>query len=272
MPTDFASLPRVNAGNLETEDPNKSILFTGFSGGGKTRSSLSAPGPIVTVYADANRETARDAAVLRKDIEIMPLTTWADYEDVFVPTVRNRKVEEYLGLDSVRTIVVDTISSLAGELVAETQGSRSALAIQDWGTILRKLSTTTRDLVNTTRPTKDHPGYNIIFNTHLNEKEDNGNLLGYKPAIMGQFAGKLPAFFDYVFLCEAQLVAENKTVDGKLKAVKVRQHKLYTVPPSHLYFCKGSSKLPPEIIIKDGEFVWDILSKYWDHKTPVAAG
>ena len=171
IPSDLTNLPRVNRGNLAKTDPNKSIIFSGPSGSGKTYASLSAPGPIISIYTDPNRETAKQQMQTREDgaIEVWPLSDWATYEDTIVPGVRNRLLEETFGVPKVATVVVDTIDFLAEMMWNEIQGTRNKMPIHEFGTGLRKLATTTRDLVNATRPLPSseqhpdgHPGYNFI--------------------------------------------------------------------------------------------------------------
>lgn len=236
-----------------------SVLFKGPAGSGKTRSALTFPGPILSIYADVNRDTLRTMSAQGVEVMPMPVESWSFYQDKVVPLVKARR----LGLPKEpRTIVVDTIDFLSDLMWREIQGSKSNLSQPDFGKGLRQLMTTTRDLVYATSPRGDHPGYHVVFNCHIRDvTDDSGSLVKIAPAIMGQFKDQIEDCFDYVLITQSE-VASNVT-DGRVQ--KVRQFKIFTAPPDRYQTAKGGS-LPTEIIVPNDASTFDLLNQHWKIK------
>jgi hypothetical protein len=243
-------------------DSRVSLLAKGPSGSGKTTLACSFPEPVFMVYADVNRDTVRRMAVDQgRDISGVPVEAWNEYQNDVVPEIAARKLD-------AATIVVDSISFLAQIMWANIQGTRAHLTQQDFGTGLRRLSETTRDMVAATMPRGDHPGYHVIFTTHLRDvTTEGGALLKVSPLIMGQFKDQLEAYFDYAVLTSAEMLTTTEKVNGQTKAVRSRQFKVITTPPDRYNTCKGGD-LSPEIIIADGASAFDEMNKTWKLGTP----
>jgi hypothetical protein len=258
----FNNLTRFHAGNIA--ESRLSVLLKGVSGSGKTHASLTFPEPILSIYADVNRETMRRSIDSGVQVEGLAIDNWADYSSVVMPEIVNRKVQ-------AATIVVDTIDFLADLMWRNIQGTKHALAIQDFGTGLRRLGETTRDLVASTIPRGDHPGYHIVVCSHLKDvSDDGGALLKIAPAIMGQFANTIEDYFDYVLLCRGELTTSvEKDPSGRTRSVKAKQYKILSVPPDRYHTCKGGG-LPPELVIPEGARAFDILNEYWKVQSPVS--
>jgi hypothetical protein len=237
-------------------DARLSVLLKGASGSAKTETALSFPDPIRVIYTDVNRETVRKAIARGVKIEGTAVRTWSEYSDQIVPTLVSRKFEG-------NTIVVDTVDFLSALMWKDIEGTKARLAIQDFGTGLRRLSETTRALVSLTLPEGDHPGYHVVFTSHLKDvSDDSGALLKVAPAIMGQFANQIEDYFDYVLLMQSELASKVETVNGVTKNVKSKQFKIWSVPPDRYHTCKGGD-MPAELIVPQGTKAFDLLNEYW---------
>ncbi|MBK25968.1 MAG: hypothetical protein CME70_18345 [Halobacteriovorax sp.] len=238
-------------------DSRISLLAKGPSGSGKTTLALSFPEPIFLIYADVNRDTVRRLAVDGgRDIKGIAVNEWNEYQTQIVPQIISRRIE-------ASTIVVDSISFLAQVMWRDLQGSRSHLTQQDFGTGLRRLSETTRDIMATSIPRGDHPGYHIVFTTHVRDvTSEQGALLKVSPNIMGQFKDQIEAYFDYAVLTNSEMVSSTKKVNEKTVAVRSTQYKIITSPPDRYNTCKGGN-LPPEIVISEGGSPFDEMNKTW---------
>ena len=227
----LAALASINATNVGEQ--KISALYKGPSGTGKTYNALSYPDPVRGIYADPNLKTLADQIKAGKDIDLVVPSTWAEYEDIFCPAVDNRLVE-------AETIVVDTIDFLSQMMWTEIQGVKPRLTIPDFGLGLNKLVKTTRQLTRATRSIEGKRNYNVIFCVHTRDvTDDSGGLEKIAPAIMGQFKDAIEGFFDYVFLCEATIVSEIKSVNGRKVSVPSARFQVRTVPPSPKHTCKG---------------------------------
>lgn len=260
------SLDKLRVFNAETMvDSRISLLAKGLSGSGKTSLACSFPEPVFVVYADVNRDTVRRMAIDQgRDIFGVAVDAWHEYHNQVVPEIAARKVK-------ASTIVVDSISFLAQIMWADLQGTRAHLTQQDFGTGLRRLGETTRDMVAATMPRGDHPGYHMVFTTHLRDvTNEQGALLKVSPLIMGQFKDQLEAYFDYAVLTSAEMLTKTEKVNGVTKAVHSRQFKVITSPPDRYNTCKGGN-LPAEILISDGSLAFDEMNKTWKLGTPATA-
>ena len=229
-----------------------SVLLKGHSGSAKTETALSFPGPIHLIYTDVNRETVRKA--IARGVEIA--RRMLEEASGVMPPIFNREVK-------ASTIVVDTYDFLVELMWRDIEGSRNKLAIQDYGTGLRRQSETTRQLVSCTMPQGDHPGYNVVFTSHLKDvTDDTGSLLKVTPAIMGQFANKLEDYFDYVLLLQGEMASSVQQVGGVSKSVKTKQFKIWSVPPDRYNTCKGGG-MPAELIVPEGTNAFAMLDEHW---------
>lgn len=225
--------------NPTASEPGRiSGLYLGEAFSGKTHNACTWPSPLVCSF-DPDNMTAR----MMPGVWVLELESWSEFEGVVMPYVRNRalgklvceRVPEMKDKEPplIETLVVDTISVGATKLAQEMQGTRDKLAIQDYGTILNKLTATTLQCTDTTKARK--PGeatYNVIFTSHLTtETDDNGAVIAVRPAIVGQFKGMIARMFGFCFLCE-QLVSTS-IVNGQ--AIKVEKRHVYTVPKSNAY-------------------------------------
>jgi hypothetical protein len=249
----FNKLQRLTVESVETM--GKTVLGKGPSGSGKTTLALSFPEPLIFAYADKNRDTVGQALLSGRKVDPILIRHWGDYQDVFVPTVKNRLVE-------ANTIVVDTIDFMATLGTKAIKGTKSGLSQNDWGAFFDKMWDTTSDLTEAASPTQTHPGYNIVFLSHTKQVTDeDGKLLRHGCSIPGSFVDKIEDFFNYVLICEAGVVGRQ---DGNT-IKKERQFKILSVPPNRYHTCKGG-KLPPEIIVPEGESAFEKLNQIWKIK------
>lgn len=216
-----------------------SVLYKGASGTGKTFNMLTFPQPIVVAYFDVNRKTLTDA--MRAGVNVKPVfpNTWAEYQNIFVPAVKNRQLE-------ARTIVVDTLDFLAMNLMwPSIQGTKSSLAQADFGTGLNRLVSTTTDLVEATRYIPGKRNYHVVMGCHLRSETDaTGNLVRITPSIMGQFKDIVEDCFDIVLLCGAELAARNIKTGDRTVSQPYKRYYANTVPPDRYHTCKAPSGMP----------------------------
>jgi len=145
----------------------------------------------------------------------------------------------------------------------DIEGTRGKLTMQDFGTGLRRMGEATRALVSLTLPYKDHPGYHVVFTSHLKDQtDDSGSLLKIGPALMGQFANQIEDYFDYVLLMQAEMVAKIEQVNGVTKSVPSKQFKIWSIPPDRYHTCKGGD-MPAEMVVPNGGKAFELLNEWW---------
>ena len=252
------TLPNMPAININTIANSKiSLMLKGDPGTGKTHTALSFPTPIFVAYAATNRATLRKHITADPSIIGNSIDSWEDFENQLKPAIMNREIP-------AATILVDEISSVAELMWKKIQGSRPNLTIPDYGTGGRWMRDCTKAMCSATAPRGDHPGYHIVFTTHLRDRknEDSGELIGIVPDLMGKYAYKIEGEFDYSFLCEAEVGKDAVPTEGGTKLVLSKKFKFYTVGPNKYHKCKGGG-LPPEIVVGEGESAFNILNGYW---------
>ena len=249
----FNDLPRITEEGAQ--DMGLTVLLKGFSGAGKSSLAVGFPEPICYIHADSNKLVAKAAKAAGRNIDLIALEDWGNYEDIIIPEAKARQIP-------ARTLVVDDASSLAYNLINKMQGSKARPSFEDYAAILRRQFETTMAITNTAIPQGAHPGYNVVFTSRLKDYNDeSGALLGYQCCMWGQFKDHIESFFNYVLLCESSTA--NKIVANKSQLA--RQFKIYSVPPNRYHTCKGG-KLPPEIVVPDGKDAFEILNQYWKVK------
>jgi hypothetical protein len=208
-------------------------LYQGDAMSGKTHMICTWPGLVLFCF-DPDTQTARKMP----GVHIVELESFAEYEEVVVPYIKNRSVHELVSLpeDRVQSVGIDTISLGSTYLAREIQGTRGNMTQQDFGLFLNKLTSTTMQCVEATREREDGaPSYNVLFGAHLKTVTDaQGNVVGIRPAIMGQFAGLLPRLVGFNFLCE-HVVRSQMRHGQPTEEIPVWQ--VRTVPKSDLYVC-----------------------------------
>lgn len=237
----------------------RSLLNKGASGTGKTHFALEgAPGPIALVYQDNNRMTLDWWLKRRSDIYELHFDTWADFDDKFVPKVKNRLID-------VATVVIDTGDMVQAMMWREIQGNKSRLTTPDFGTGFNRLSATFTDLTDACRPIKankgrsylpeGHPGYHLICNWHLYDvTNDSGSLMRTTPRVLGQFKDHVEDLFDLVLLMDSALEGSVEDVEGRKVMVNHKRCFARTVPPNEYHTTKAPLDWPP-IIKSYGELV-----------------
>lgn len=278
-PDSFAKLNQFDSVSI-LEDRKFAVLFKGRAGAGKSTAALSFPGPHYIVTADLNDETNREGALDGKLFGGAHIGRgeWGHYADIIVPAVVNRRVQvenketgEWI---PAQTIVVDSISFLAQICMHDIVGNNDRTQ-RDYGRLLDRLQDTTASMLSARKPMRNqkneitHPGYNIVFTCHLRDLTDTeGNVLSVAPDIDGQFRGRIDACFDYTLLCKSEMKTSLVEIPGGGKrAEKSKQFTLYAAAPDAKTECKGG-RLPAELIIEEGQSVYDRLNETWKVGVP----
>lgn len=199
-------------------------LYQGEAMSGKTHNLCTWPSPVIVCF-DPDTQTARKM----DGVTIIEVESFKEFEQKVVPHVKNRTLHELVN-HPVETFGVDSISIASMYLAMEIQGSKERLAIQDFGTLLNKLTSVTMECTEAARFVEGKDSYHIIFTTHLQTivGKDGGGIECVRPAIMGQFKDLLPRLFGFAFICEAG--AEVTTSPGK-PAVSRPSWQVRTFPP-----------------------------------------
>jgi hypothetical protein len=249
----FDNLPRITEEGAQ--EMGHTILLKGFSKAGKSSAAVGFPEPILYINSDPNKGVARAARAAGRNIDLIPLRSFQDYENVILPSLKNREPD-------VRTVVVDDASSLGKMLVDEAKGTKARPSRDDYASILNRHWSGMQILTDTATPKGDHPGYIVVVTARLKEDtSEDGALERYQCCMWGQFKDHIESFFNYVLLCEGGTASE---VVGNVSKL-VRQFKIYTVPPNRYHTCAGG-ELPPVITVGDGESAFSILNQYWKIK------
>jgi hypothetical protein len=231
----------------------RSILLKGAGGSGKTDFVLrDTPGPILNVYQDNDRMTLEKFLARRDDIHEVHFDTWAEFDDQFVPLVKNRLID-------VPTIVIDTGDMLQGMMWREIKGNKSRLTTPDFGTGFDRLSDSFKILTGGCRPLAPnpkrsyvpggHPGYHFICTWHLYDvTTDQGALVRTTPRVLGQFKDHLEELFDIVLLMDTALTGEVQEQPGGAR-VMVNKKTCFarTVPPNQYHSTKAPLDWPEKI-------------------------
>lgn len=196
------------------------ILVQGPGMSGKTTFAAGFPDPL---FVDWDENATLD----QFEVNTVGNISWREYKDELVAMASARRLE-------CKTIVLDTLSlGVSNQLAPHVKGSAAKLRIQDFGTILDELMSTTRSLLEATRPTNDHPGYNVVVCCHDHKETDEGGaVIAIRPAILGQFRDILPRLVDVVLIAEQRL--ERVTQAGEPSYME-QKYVLHTRPPSGLY-------------------------------------
>lgn len=241
-------------------DKKLAILQKGPAKTGKSRGAYTFPPPVFAVYTDPNRLTVQQMQEQGFEIDARRVTSWVDYERKIVPAITNRLID-------AQTIVLDTIDMLLDQMWRQIQGSRSKLAIQDFGTGLQWASDTTYQLVSSTMPrgkpgdANYHPGYNIIVNVHVKDvTNDSGALVKVCPSLMGQFKDDLESYFDAVLICDKDIrVTPQQGAPAKRETI----YKVLTQPPDRYQTAGAPADWPPEFVLRAGENLYDKIRPLW---------
>jgi hypothetical protein len=222
-------IPRLDKSNISGF--KRTVLYKGESGKGKTTCAFSWPQPIVSVYSDPNLGVVQGLVEAGADIDLVMVQSWEQFADRFVPMASHRLLR-------ARTIVLDSFDFLAEMMWRKIQGTKSKLAIQDFGTGLDLMSTAMRQLVDIVKPLPGKPAYNLIVTTGIkSDTDDSGAIVKIGPAIMGAFKDRLERYFNTVLLCDS-VIGGVTTPDGKI--TPVAKWFVHTVPPSSHHTCKDS--------------------------------
>ena len=232
----------------QIQDQGHTVLYKGPSGTGKTHNILSWPEPIVVAYFDSNLLTLRQA--MARGVKVTPYfcENWQQFYNEFVPAVVHREFD-------AKTIAIDTIDPLGIMMQKDVQGSRPRLTQADFGSILNRWIDVFGQLVDCTKHTNTHVGYNFVAAVHLKDvTNDGGTLVRITPQIMGAFKDILEQFFDWVLLCEAKA-----RVVGT--AAPVKEYTVRSISPNNYHNCKGGglpavcSGLYDELMKHSGELL-----------------
>lgn len=174
---------------------------------------------------------------------VIEVESWMEFEKDVLPYVRARElhklVKAKLGMEvPVQTLGLDTYSVAAQRLVREINPDpNKQTTMQQWGRLLSTLTDVTMQMIDTTRQyQEDQRTYNVIINAHLTfvgGGEDGNKVVGWRPAIPGQFRDILPRLGGFTFICKQEVTQTLSRQSGKPEAV--RTFKVHTAPPSDLY-------------------------------------
>lgn len=176
------------------------VIF-GPSKAGKTWLADTAPGPRVILDAEGKTRFLPSRKKYWDPLAEKPPEADGTWDTCIVPVRSYRTLEqarEWLvsGQHPFRSAILDSISEAQQRAVDEVVGVKQAQT-QDWGTLLRMVSSLARSLRDlTTHAT--HPLDAVIINAMTVRREDGVE----RPFLQGQMTDRLPYFFDLVnYLC-----------------------------------------------------------------------
>ena len=212
-------------------------------------------GVALVVAFDPDTGTARSMP----NTVVLEVESWKEFEVDVMPFVRARELEKLIkqkaNIDAqVDSIALDTISVGASRCQTEIQGTKPQMSQQDWSLLLNRLTAATMQCIDVTRQYQEgQRTYHCLFGTHLRtETSEGGGVVGYRPAIAGQFKDTLPRLGGFSFVCRQSIT--QALVAGK--PAQTRTFYVHTCPPSDLYICgdriggegKLCKALPPTIV------------------------
>lgn len=259
LPDQLKDMTIIDKSNVQESKVSVGIIGPGKAG--KDHFICSAPTPILVAYADPNSGTAEGFIREGRDITLIPIRTFSDFENKFVPAVVNRQFE-------AATIAINTWSIIAEMMWLETFGaSKNDLGTGEYIRGKEKMMRFGRDMGRTKSPVPGKPSYNLIGTAHLKEVTDkSGSVVGYRPDLFGGFKDMWHTCFDCVFAVQSEVAREQAKPGGPI--TERVNHYMLTAPPSNKWFIgdnlggKGGYKaLPPRV-----ENTWDALMEGWGIK------
>ena len=231
---------RIYKGGDPTETPTRiSGSYMGEAFTGKTHNLCTwhtKDGVVLLVAFDPDTGCARSMP----NTVVLEVESWKEFEQDVMPYVRARElaklIKDKAGIDAkVDTLAIDTISIAATRCQTEIQGTKNQMTQQDWGLLLNRMTATTMQCIDITRQYQEgQPTYHCLFSSHLKtETSDGGGVVGYRPAVAGQFKDIFPRLGGFSFVCKQSITQGLK--DGK--AVQTRTFYVHTCPPSEMYIC-----------------------------------
>lgn len=180
-----------------------SYLIHGPSKAGKTTLTATAPGPLLLLDAEGNSRFLKTRKIDWNPIEPPPkhnndwdtcIVMIRDYNNlsyVYQWLVTGHHPFRSIGLDSISEIQQRCVDSIAGD---------SAMKLQQWGELSRKVSTLVRQyrdlLVHPTNPVDA-----VVF-TAMTKQDQEGR---WYPFVQGQLATSLPYYVDVIGYLKAQI-------------------------------------------------------------------
>lgn len=224
-------------------DPNASILLVGDSGTHKTYFLGTCPKPYVFDFdnglrtirgLDVEYDTFKEApkgASMKKGGSL-GLYEYGTAWPAFLTKLNEigRLIDE--GKCPYQTLAVDSLTTLTDvcQSYILKQNNRERMEIQDWGAFLQLMSTVFSQLT----------GWPIlkVLTAHIRRMENDLTKLEEKlPLVPGQFAGRVPVYFDEVYYTEVAPKNPAKPADG------LRWH-IVTTPSAIVRQAKSRHNVP----------------------------
>ena len=167
-------------------DQGLKILIYGDTGNGKTRTSITCPGKVLILNAEAGvlsiKDWKNDPTTNAEDVKVLNVQSIQDVEDA------RKKLEA--GELEFDTVVLDSVSEIAEIMLAEEK-RRNKDARAAYGNVNESMT----KLLRAYRDLKMH----VLFLCKL-KKSNNDGVWMFEPALVGQQLGQqIPYFFDEVF-------------------------------------------------------------------------
>lgn len=231
---------RIYKGNDPTARPSKlSGSYMGEAFTGKTHNLCTwhtKEGVILLIAFDPDTGTARSMP----NTVVVEVESFKEFETDVMPYVRARELDKLIkdkaGIEArVDTLALDTISVAATRCQTEIQGIKPQMTQQDWGLLLNRLTSTTMQCIDITREyTPGQRTYHCLFASHLKtETSEGGGVVGYRPAVSGQFKDIFPRLGGFSFICRQSIT--QGLVSGKPQ--QSRTFYVHTCPPTDMYIC-----------------------------------
>ena len=88
----------------------------------------------------------------------------------------------------------------------------------------------------------------MVFCLHPKDvTDDNGALVKSAPLLMGQFAGMLDGFFDFVLLTDSRVKSRQVEESGRKVSRSEKEFFIHTIPPTRYHTCKAPGYFPAQM-------------------------
>lgn len=240
----------MNYESLDSSPSTITLLLKGPPGSGKTQKAAQFPSPVLFNFDNNTNGLRKLPAEVQKRIRLVnPRKDMAgkDVQPVFIWDNFVKQLEAVAADSTVRTIIIDSLSSLANALtdkILKTSAPDSTLKLQQWGDFQRYLKWFGEELLN-----NKSRNFNVVVIAHESvERDEATQSVSYSLNIGGQMKNSFDMFFSDCWRCYTKSVNVTPTNPSGV------EYRVRLAPTSQFNAKCSLANVPPDIL-------WDVDSQ-----------